>query len=250
MLGVTLVVNVLFLVCVTVIGGILPLLERKYLSLVQRRVGPKVVGYKGRLQFIADALKMFLKGCFVPSAVNEFFFLFWPAVVLSVCYCFWINSLWGVSMIYMAIEYNLLFLSFVSLVLNISIFLVGYFSKNKFALLGSVRAAVIFFCLELLLGLLFLTLILFINTFHISIICEMQEEYSLSLLFSIMVNFILILVLMEVNRSPFDLAEAETELITGYSTEYGAFFFALFYLGEYFHLFFTAVLMLYLFFGF
>lgn len=245
-----LIIHIVILINVTLIGGILPLIERKYLSLIQRRVGPKFVGYKGRLQFIADALKMFLKGCIIPSSVNSFFFLFWPAVVLSICYLFWINALWGVNIMYMELEYNIVFLSLLSIGLNVAIFLTGYYSKNKYALLGSVRTLVILFGLELILGIFFTTLIIFINSFHISLSHVLQEEYSLSILFSIMVNFILILILVEINKSPFDLNEAETELVTGYHTEYGSFFFALFYLGEYFHLFFTSVFMVYFFFGF
>lgn len=245
-----LVIHIVILINVTLIGGILPLIERKYLSLIQRRVGPKFVGYKGRLQFIADALKMFLKGCIIPSAVNSFFFLFWPAVVLSLCYLFWINALWGVNVMYMELEYNIVFLSLLSIGLNVAIFLTGYYSKNKYALLGSVRTLVVLFGLELMLGIFLTTLIIFINSFHISLIHTYQEEYCLSLLFSVMVNFIVILILVEINKSPFDLNEAETELVTGYHTEYGAFFFALFYLGEYFHLFFTSTFMVYVFFGF
>lgn len=68
--------HIIFLINITLLGGILPLIERKLLSLIQRRVGPTFVGYKGRLQFIADALKMFLKGCLIPNNVNRFFFLF------------------------------------------------------------------------------------------------------------------------------------------------------------------------------
>lgn len=245
-----LIIHIVILINITLIGGILPLIERKYLSLIQRRVGPKFVGYKGRLQFIADALKMFLKGCIIPSSANTFFFLFWPAVVLSLCYLFWINSLWGVNLMYMELEYNIVFLSLLSIGVNSAIFLTGYFSKNKYALLGSIRTLIVLFGLELLLGLFFLTLMIFMNSFHISIIHVLQEEFSLVILFSIVVNFIVILVLLEINKSPFDLNEAETELVTGYHTEYGAFWFALFYLGEYFHLFFSSVFMIYFFFGF
>lgn len=151
---------------------------------------------------------------------------------------------------YMEIEYNIVFLTLLSLCLNIAIFLTGYYSKNKYALLGSVRTLVVLFGLELLLGIFFTTLVLFINSFHISMIHIEQEEYSLSLLFSGVANFIVILILVEINKSPFDLNEAETELVTGYHTEYGAFFFALFYLGEYFHLFFTSTIMVYFFLGF
>lgn len=245
-----LICHIIILINIVLVGGILPLIERKYLSLIQRRVGPKFVGYKGRLQFIADALKMFLKGCLIPSEVNQFFFLFWPAVVLSLCFLFWINAVWGVSVIYLELEYNIVFLSLLSIFLNVSIFLTGYYSKNKYALLGSIRTLVVLFGLELLLAIFFLTLIIYINSFHIMLFVYLQEEYALCILFSIVMNFIIILVLIEINKAPFDLNEAETELVTGYHTEYGAFFFALFYLGEYFHLFFTSVFMIYFFFGF
>jgi NADH-quinone oxidoreductase subunit H len=123
----------------------------------------------------------------------------------------------------MELEYNIVFLSILSIGVNACIFLTGYYSKNKYALLGSVRTIIVLFGLELMMGIFFLTLIIFMNSFHISIIHTLQEEFSFCILFCIMVNFILILVLLEINKSPFDLNEAETELVTGYHTEYGAF---------------------------
>ena len=88
MLVLNILINVVVLINLTLIAGMLPLIERKYLSLIQRRVGPSLVGYKGRLQFIADALKMFLKGCIIPAPLNSFYFLFYPALVLAICYLF------------------------------------------------------------------------------------------------------------------------------------------------------------------
>jgi len=81
------------LINLTLIAGIIPLIERKYLSLIQRRVGPNFVGYKGRLQFIADALKLFVKGVIIPYNTNSIVFVYIPAVVLSLCYLFWVNTL-------------------------------------------------------------------------------------------------------------------------------------------------------------
>jgi NADH-quinone oxidoreductase subunit H len=150
----------------------------------------------------------------------------------------------------MELEYNIVFLALLGMFLNIAIFATGYYSKNKYAMLGSVRTLVVFFGLELFIGVFFLTLMLYTNSFHLALVHCIQMEYPLALAYSLVMNFIFILILVEINKSPFDLNEAETELVTGYHTEYGAFFFALFYLGEYFHLFFTAVLMVYVLSGF
>jgi NADH-quinone oxidoreductase subunit H len=83
-----LIINIVFLLNLTLIAGIIPLIERKYLSLVQRRVGPNFIGYKGRLQFIADALKLFFKGIIIPFNTNYYAFIFIPSSVLSICYLF------------------------------------------------------------------------------------------------------------------------------------------------------------------
>lgn len=243
------ILHIIILINITLIGGILPLIERKYLSLIQRRVGPKFVGYKGRLQFIADALKMFLKGCVVPNSANPFHFFLWPAVVLSLCYMFWVSVLWGSNLTYFELEYNIVFLALLSIGLNVAIFLTGYYSKNKYALLGSVRTLVVLFGLELMLGIFFVNLISFLHSFHIAGLRALQEEFALAIAHGTVLTLVVIVVLVEINKSPFDLNEAETELVTGYHTEYGAFWFALFYLGEYFHLFFTSVLMVYCFIG-
>jgi NADH:ubiquinone oxidoreductase subunit H len=105
-------------------------------------------------------------------------------------------------------------------------------------------------CGELLITLLYLCIIFLINSLNIATVCSYQGEYPLLLNLVVILNIIIILILLEVNKSPFDLTEAETELVTGFHTEYGAFFFALFYLGEYFHIFFTSGIMVYILTGF
>ena len=234
-------INLLILTNLTLIAGILPLIERKYLSLIQRRVGPTFVGYKGRLQYIADALKMFLKGCLIPNRANQFYFLFYPSLVLSICYLFWLNSFWGVNLIYFELEYNIVYLSIISGLVNFFIILTGVFSLNKYATVAALRTVVMLFCLELLLGLFLLNMVIYSNSFNFSFLFTLQEELPLIGIFFFASSVILIVVLMEVNRAPFDLNEAESELVSGYHVEYGAFFFGLFYLGEYFHLFFFSV---------
>jgi NADH-quinone oxidoreductase subunit H len=160
---------------------------------------------------------------------------------LSICYLFWLNSFWGVNLIYFELEYNIVYLSIISGLVNFFIILTGVFSLNKYATVAALRTVVMLFCLELLLGLFLLNVVIYSNSFNFSFLFTLQEELPLIGIFFFASSVILIVVLMEVNRAPFDLNEAESELVSGYHVEYGAFFFGLFYLGEYFHLFFFSV---------
>lgn len=244
-----LIYNIIFMLVVTLIIASLTLIERKILSLVQRRVGPYYVGYRGRLQYIADALKMFVKGIIVPDEINKFWFVCIPSVVAAVCYTFWINSIWGPSLSIFEIEYNIVYANLLSLMFGYCIILTGFFSKNKYAFLGSVRTAVLMLNLEIFLGLLFINVIFLTESFSLTIFV-LYQEYFWFIFFSLgILGMIVITFLLETNRAPFDLAEAESELIAGYFVEYGGFYFALYYLGEYFHLFFFASVISILFLG-
>jgi NADH-quinone oxidoreductase subunit H len=241
--------NIIFMLIATLIIATITLTERKVLALVQRRVGPNFVGYKGRLQYLADALKLFLKNVAVPKETNKFWFIFMPAVACAICYSFWINSVWGPSLSIFDIEYNIVYASLLSVLFGLCIILTGYFSKNKYAVLASVRAGVLMLNLEIFLGLLLLNVVVFGESFSFGIYVTYQEAVWFLIVFFNFIGAILLVFLLEVNRAPFDLAEAESELVAGYSTEYGGFFFALFYLGEYFHLFFFSLVLSTLFLG-
>lgn len=243
------VINLILMLLATLIIASLTLVERKFLSLVQRRVGPDFVGYRGRLQYIADALKLLAKGNLLPEGINIYAMSCVISCTQAVCYMFWANTVWGPSISLIDIEYNLVFATLLSMIFSFCIILVGYFSKNKYAIMASVRCGVLTLNLEILLGLMFLCLILISNSFCLTSFVYFQEQYWNCFLFSGIFGLIILVFLLEANRAPFDLAEAESELVAGYSVEIGGFFFALFYLGEYFHLFFFSCVMSILFFG-
>ncbi len=127
--------------------------------------------------------------------------------------------------------------------------LTGYVSKSKYAFLASVRASVLMLNIEILLGLMFLTSVSIVESFTFSFFVLLQQNIFLFLTLIQCITLIAVAFLLETNRSPFDLAEAESELVSGYNVEYGGFFFALYYLGEYFHLFFFSMTVVLLFFG-
>jgi len=233
----------------TIIIASLTLIERKFLALVQRRVGPNFVGYKGRLQYIADALKLFVKGSLIPDESNRFLFVTIPSIAVAICYSFWMNGVWGPSISLFEIEYNLIYVSLFSVLFGMCVILTGYFSKNKYAMLAAVRTGIGMLNLELFLGLMVLNVIFITESFSFLPLVIYQENYWFIFMFTLISGLLIITFLLETNRAPFDLPEAESELVTGYTTEYGGFFFGLYYLGEYLHLFFFSLIISIVFFG-
>lgn len=230
--------NILIFLLLTLIIATITLMERKILSLVQRRVGPNYIGYKGRLQFIADALKLLVKHIMIINKVNKFLFLVLPASILVICYLFWVNLLWLPNLSICEIEYNLLFTGVFSMFFSFLIFLVGWITKNKYSVISSTRVLVTTLNLEVFINFFFIYLISFFESFSFFQIVSFQFSWTWSLFLLLPVlPLLFIIFFLETGRIPFDLGEAESELIAGHTTEMGGFFFALFYLGEYFHLF-------------
>nr|YP_004841743.1 NADH dehydrogenase subunit 1 [Ichthyophthirius multifiliis]AEL89285.1 NADH dehydrogenase subunit 1 [Ichthyophthirius multifiliis] len=238
-----LIYNIICMLLITLVIASITLIERKVLSLIQRRVGPQFVGYRGRLQYIADALKLFIKGVITPEGSNKFWFVAMPSIAGAICYTFWINSIWGPSVSIFEIEYNLVYASLMSIMFGYCIILTGYFSKSKYAFLASIRCAILLLNIEIFLGLLIINLVFISESFCFTVFVSYQEFIWFIILFFGISGLIFITFLLETNRSPFDLAEAESELVTGYTVEYGGFYFALYYLGEYFHLFFFSMII-------
>ncbi len=230
--------NIVIFLLLTLIIATITLMERKILSLVQRRIGPNYIGYRGRLQFIADALKLLVKHIVIINKVNKLLFLILPATVLIMCYLFWVNLIWGPNLAVCEIEYNLLFMGVLSMFFSFLMFLVGWVSKNKYAALSSARVLITTLNLEVFLNFLTIYLISFFESFSFYQIVSFQQSWTWSFLLLLpILPFLLIIFFLETGRIPFDLGEAESELVAGHTTEMGGFFFALFYLGEYFHLF-------------
>ncbi len=243
--------NIIIFLLLTLIIATITLIERKVMSLVQRRVGPNYVGHKGRLQFIADAVKLLVKHILIVNNTNKFLFMIIPSLILIMCYLFWINIIWAPSLAICEIEYNLLFLGILSTCFTILLFLISWISQNKYSILAAGRIVNITINLEILLNLLFLLLITIYESFSFFTIVSFQYQYLYTIFILLpLLPILVIIFLLETGRIPFDLAESESELIAGHTVEMGGFFFALFYLGEYFHLFcFSGVYSLILFGG-
>lgn len=230
--------NIIIFLLLTLIIATITLMERKILSLVQRRVGPNYIGYKGRLQFIADALKLLVKHIVIINKVNKFLFLVLPASILIICYLFWVNLVWSPNLAICEVEYNLLFMGVLSMFFSFLMFLVGWVTKNKYAILSSTRVLVTTLNLEVFLNFLMIYMISLFESFSFYQIVSFQHSWTWSCATLLpILPVLLIIFFLETGRIPFDLGEAESELIAGHTTEMGGFFFALFYLGEYFHLF-------------
>lgn len=132
---------------------------------------------------------------------------------------------------------------------NFYFLVAGLCCNSKYASIASLRTVILMFCLELIIGVLYLNMYIYLKNFNFSLMLTLQEETPSVLMFFTSYSILAIVYLMEVNRCPFDLNEAESELISGFHVEYGAFFFGLFYLSEYFHLFFTCIVIITLFIG-
>ena len=207
--------------------------ERKTMASMQRRLGPNFVGYYGLLQAYADALKLLLKEYISPTQANLILFFLGPVITL-------IFSLFGYAVIPFApglsiIDFNLgiLYLLAVSSLSTYGILLAGWSANSKYAFLGSLRSTAQLISYELILSSAILLVILFTGSLSLTVNIEAQRAvwFILPLLPVFMIFFIGSIA--ETNRAPFDLAEAESELVSGFMTEHAAVIFVFFFLAEY-----------------
>jgi NADH:ubiquinone oxidoreductase subunit H len=224
-----------FLLAISVILTIafFTLLERKTMASIQRRRGPNIAGLFGIFQPIADALKLLMKELILPSSANLFLFLGAPLFTFFCTLLIWFTI--PVQSGHVSIVFplsTLLILSISSLSVHGIIFS-GWSSNSKYAFLGGIRSGSQMISYELSMGAIFSAVILLSGSFSLTDIVHMQEHVWF--VFPLLPFWILFLIisLAETNRTPFDLPEAEAELVAGYNVEYSAIAFALFFLAEY-----------------
>ena len=207
--------------------------ERKTMASMQRRLGPNLVGFYGLLQPFADALKLLIKEYITPTQANLVLFFLGPIITL-------LFSLYGYAMIPygpgIAIsDFNLgiLYMLAVSSLATYGILLAGWSANSKYAFLGSLRSTAQLISYELILSSALLVLVFLSGTFNLSIIVEIQKSIYFFFLVPPLYIIFYIAAVAETNRAPFDLAEAESELVSGFMTEHAAGIFVFFFLAEY-----------------
>lgn len=207
--------------------------ERKTMASMQRRLGPNAVGYYGLLQAFADALKLILKEYVAPTQANLILFFLGPIVTLIFSLLGYAVIPYGAGLVISDMELGILFMLAVSSLATYGILLAGWSANSKYAFLGSLRSTAQLISYELVLSSVLLIIIMITNSLNLNINVQFQKITWLALpLFCILIIFFIGSV-AETNRAPFDLAEAESELVSGFMTEHAAVIFVFFFLAEY-----------------
>ena len=216
--------------------------DRKIWAAIALRRGPNVVGPLGLLQSFADGLKVFLQETIIPSAANRGLFLLAPIITFTVAQIVWAVIPFGPKMVLADINVGLLYILAASSLGVYGVIISGWASNSKYPFYSALRAAAQMVSYEVSIGFVLISVVLWADSFNLSVIVEKQQGAGIlpflngfgfnPLLFPMAVVF-LISALAETARAPFDLTEAESELVAGYQTEYSSMSFALFWLGEY-----------------
>jgi len=238
----------------------LTLLERRLLGFIQVRLGPNRVGPQGLFQPIADVLKLFVKEDLVPGGAERFVFVLAPMLIFAPSFLVWsvipfgeTFTVWGVAIEPFVADLNVavLFVLAVSSIGVYGIILGGWSSNNKFSLMGGLRAAAQMVSYEVPMGFAVVSVVLLSGTLSMVGIVESQRSAGLWWIIPGILGFGIYFVcgVAETNRNPFDLPEAEAELVAGFHTEYSGMKFAFFYLAEYMNMLLISSLAVIFFFG-
>lgn len=223
--------------------------ERKIMGSIQLRKGPNVVGFLGILQPIADGAKLFFKEIIFSNTIDEILFLFAPIMCLILSFLVWLVIPFGNGLFYCDFNLGILYILMISSINVYSLLFAGWSSNSKYAFLGSIRSVSQMISYELLISFSCLIFISTTSSLNLSKIIFLQHSvWYLIPFFSVFIIFY-VSILAETNRHPFDLPEAEAELVSGYNIEYSSIIFAQFFLGEYANMLLMSIFGTILFFG-
>ena len=226
--------KILFLlVPVLVSVALIVWLDRRVWAFVQKRQGPNVVGPFGLLQSLADALKYIFKEIIIPSSSNKVIFILAPIVTMTLALIAWAVIPFSATQVLSDINVGILYLFAVSSLGVYGIIMGGWASNSKYPFLGAIRSAAQMVSYEVSIGVIIINVLLCVGSLNLNdIVLAQQNMWFIIPLFPMFVIFF-ISALAETNRPPFDLPEAEAELVAGYQTEYSGMMYAMFWLGEY-----------------
>ena len=208
-------------------------LDRRIWAFVQKRKGPNVVGPFGLLQSLADALKYIFKEIIIPASSNKIIFILAPVVTMTLAIVAWAVIPFSEDFVLADINVGILYIFAISSLGVYGIIMGGWASNSKYPFLGSIRSAAQMVSYEVSIGVIIINVLLCVGSLNLGDIVLAQEKiWFVVPLFPMFVIFF-ISALAETNRPPFDLPEAEAELVSGYQTEYSGMMYAMFWLGEY-----------------
>ena len=208
-------------------------LDRRVWGLVQKRKGPNVVGPFGLFQTLADALKYIFKEIIIPASANKVVFILAPIVTMTLALVAWAVIPMSEDLVLADINVGVLYLFAVSSLGVYGIIMGGWASNSKYPFLGAIRSAAQMVSYEVSIGIIIINVLLCVGSLNLNdIVLAQKELWYVIPLFPMFIIFF-ISALAETNRPPFDLPEAEAELVAGYQTEYSGMMYAMFWLGEY-----------------